>query len=254
MGFLPALAAVLALAASPAEEPFVQWAEAPGAASSEDVRLLQQATEALKAGRSASEVLVDPAFMPIHPRTEFRKLIEAHAAPGTLTLAGPREPGTRLTLELVFKDQAGRPVADAVVYAYHTSAKGWYAAEGAHVRANSGDVNHARLFGYGRTDDQGKLLVRTIRPAGYPHSELPAHVHLGLRVGGEPVAVGEVRFQDDPRMTPEMRKQSLEEGDTIVRPQVQADGSQRCLAEFQVRVAASRGSRSPSAPSRAARG
>ncbi|HET9300854.1 MAG TPA: hypothetical protein VFO11_12975 [Candidatus Polarisedimenticolaceae bacterium] len=231
-----------------------QWAEPPGAASPEDVRLLQQATAALNGGSSVSEVLMDPAFMSIHPRTEFRKLIEAHAAPGTLTLAGPQEPGTRLSLELVFKDQSGRPVADAVVYAYHTSAKGWYAAEGAHVRANSGDVNHARLFGYGRTDAQGKLLVRTIRPAGYPHSELPAHVHLGLTVGSQGVPVGEVRFDDDPRMTPEVRKESLEQGDTIVRPQLQPDGSQRCVAEFRVRVAGPRGSRSPSVPSRAARG
>jgi protocatechuate 3,4-dioxygenase beta subunit len=158
--------------------------------------------------------------------------------PASVVLAPRSEPGERMILALTVEDAGGKPVRGAVVYAYHTSAKGWYGAEGAHVRANSGDVNHARLFGYGRTDAQGKLLVRTIRPAGYPHSELPAHVHLGLRVGGESVAVGEVRFQDDPRMTPEVRKQSLEEGDTIVRPQVQPDGAQRCLAEFQVRVAA----------------
>ena len=42
---------------------------------------------------------------------------------------------------------------------------------------------------------------------------------------GEPVGVGEVRFDDDPRLTPEMRKRSLEEGDVIVRPEVQPDGS-----------------------------
>ena len=109
MGTSGALMAMLLLAAAPGEEPFVQWAEPPGPASAEDTRLLAEAMAALKGGRSASEVLVDPAFMPIHPRTEFRELIEAHATPGTLTLAGPREPGTRLTLELVFKDQAGRP-------------------------------------------------------------------------------------------------------------------------------------------------
>lgn len=246
-----AVAAVLFLAAAPAEEPFVQWAEPPGPASAEDTHLLGQAGAALDRGRSVSDVLVDPAFMEIHPRTEFRKLIEAHAAPGILTSAGPREPGTPLTLELVFLDEAGRPVPDAVVYAYHTSAKGWYAAEGAHVRASSGDVSHARLFGYGRTDAQGKLIVRTIRPAGYPHSDLPAHVHLGLTVDGRGVPVGEVRFDDDPRLTPEVRKRSLQEGDAIVRPLLRPDGSQRCRAEFRVRV---RSSAAPTGPSPSARG
>ena len=246
MPVLPVLFAILSLAAAPGEDAFVQWAEPPGPASAEDSRLLREAEAALARGRSVSDVLVDPAYMKIHPRTEFRKLIQAHAAAGPLTVAGPQEPGTRLTLELVFNGRDGRPVADAVVYAYHTSAKGWYAAEGAHVRANSGDVNHARLFGYGRTDGQGRLVVRTIRPNGYPHSELPAHVHLGMQAGGQAVAVGEVRFDDDPRLTPEMRKRSLQEGDVIVRPQAQPDGSQRCLATFLVDV---RGSASPSAPS-----
>ena len=58
-------------------------------------------------------------------------------------------------------------------------------------------------------------------------------------------------FDDDPRLTPEMRKRSLQEGDMIVRPQMQPDGSQRCLATFLVDV---RGSASPSAPSPSARG
>jgi hypothetical protein len=142
-------------------------------------------------------------------------------------------------------------VADAVVYAYHTSAKGWYAAEGAHVRANSGDVNHARLFGYGRTDGQGRLVVRTIRPTATRTPSCPRTSTWDCRWGDTGVPVGEVRFDDDPRLTPEMRKRSLQEGDMIVRPQMQPDGSQRCLATFLVDV---RGSASPSAPSPSARG
>ena len=119
------------------------------------------------------------------------------------------------------------------------------------VAATSGAYladSHIRI-----ADAQGKLVLRTIRPAGYPHSELPAHVHLGLTVQGRGVPVGEVRFDDDPRLTPEIRKQSLQEGDVIVRPEVQPDGSQRCRAEFRVRVP-SRGSESRSAPSPSARG
>ena len=80
------------------------------------------------------------------------------------------------------------------------------------------------------------MLIHTIRPGGYPNSDLPAHIHLGLTVKGAGVGIGEVRFDDDPRLTPEQRKRSLDEGDRVVAPQKQSDGSQRCQATFKVQV------------------
>ena len=141
---------------------------------------------------------------------------------------------------LEFVDRGGAPVADALVYAYHTSAKGWYSDKGAHIRASSGDVKHARLFGYVRTDEHGRAELRTIRPAGYPRSELPSHIHLGLTVDGKGIGVGEVRFADDPRMTETMRRQSVREGDVIVQVEMDAAGSQKGRARFTVDVPARR--------------
>jgi protocatechuate 3,4-dioxygenase beta subunit len=118
-------------------------------------------------------------------------------------------------------DTAGRPVAGALVYAYHTSAKGWYSDRAPHFTnddGKGGDSRHARLFGYVRTDAQGRFVLRTIRPGGYPRSELPEHVHWHASLDGKPIGSGELCFADDPRLTPEMR-QTPEEGMTIAKPE-----------------------------------
>jgi protocatechuate 3,4-dioxygenase beta subunit len=217
------------------DEPFVQFTPPPGALTPEETALLERAKDSLESkGADVSAVLTDAAYMPIHARTEFRELIAAHATAEPLTLCGPSEPGIRLTVTLEFLDGAGEPVRDALVYVYHTSAKGWYSDKAAHVQANAGDMRHARLFGYARTDVDGRVEVRTIRPSGYPKSDLPAHIHLGLTVDGKSVMVGEVQFDDDPRLTPQQRKHSAQEGAVIVEVTKEADGSQRCHAVFKI--------------------
>jgi protocatechuate 3,4-dioxygenase beta subunit len=133
-----------------------------------------------------------------------------------------------------FRDAAGEPIMDALLYLYHTSAKGWYSDKAAHIQANSGDVKHARLFGYMRTDQDGRAEVHTIRPSGYPQSELPAHIHLGLDAGGKSLPVGEIQFDDDPRLTPAQRKHSAQEGAMIVKVTKESDGSERCHAAFKL--------------------
>ena len=59
------------------------------------------------------------------------------------------------------------------------------------------------------TDAQGKptgVALSTIRPSGYPRTDLPAHVHIEVFVGAEMVLISEVLFADDPRLTPEQRE------------------------------------------------
>ena len=214
---------------------FVQWTPPPGEITSAEQELLRLAeTELRRSGVSVSDVLCDARFAGLHARTEFRDLVAKSAKPGPLTICGPKEPGTRLVVTLKILDMQDKPVEDALVYVYHTSAKGWYSDRGAHIRADSGDIRHARLFGYGRTGEDGSLEIRTIRPAGYPHSELPAHIHLGLEVMGQAVPIGEIRFEDDPRMTPEMRKRSERDKDAVISTTTDDRGVQHGVALFKV--------------------
>lgn len=114
---------------------------------------------------------------------------------------------------------------DALVYFYHTSDKGWYSDTAPHILMNEGDMGHARLFGYLKTDSKGQFEFETIRPKGYPNSDLPAHIHLMVWKDDQVVAglPNELQFDDDPRLTPDRRSRSLREGNLIKKNSGTAD-------------------------------
>lgn len=126
----------------------------------------------------------------------------------------PAEPGKKITVKGALKTADGKPIDDALVYLYHTSDKGWYSDTGAHIQTREGDVRHARLFCYVKTDQQGSFEIETIQPRGYPNSDLPAHIHIEVSKNGGhvPGVPGELLFDDDPRLTPDRRSRSLQEG------------------------------------------
>jgi len=216
-----------------AEEPrFVD----PPAVLAGEARARLDALAAELAGKktTAEAVLADPAWTALRPASEFRQLIERHATGAKLALVPRGEPGEALHVAGRLVDKDGQARAGATVYAYQTSAKGWYAAEAPHFGGNSGDVGHARLFGYGRTDAEGRWEIASVRPGGYPRSTLPCHIHIHFyepEKRGGPVNVSEIRFEDDPRLTPEEREDSLRVGYRLVTPE-RKDGVWRCAVEF----------------------
>ena len=184
-----------------------QWAQPPGKETPDVAQLIDEAAAKMKTREQLEAVLADAKYMPLHPYPRFRNAVERNAPVGGIEYVGPAEPGERMTVRLRLTDAAGEPVAAAVVYAYQTSAKGFYAQDAAHVQANAGDVNHARLFGYVITDDDGWIELRTIRPAGYPNSDLPQHIHLHTEHEGRSLDGNELVFTDDPRLTKDVREE-----------------------------------------------
>lgn len=204
----------LALQAPAESEAFTQFVPPPGEEAQEIAAAINQVIEALKSARATpSAILSDSKYMPLHAWPRFRQAIRDHATREVLTIVTSEESGTRLTLKGSVVDQGDNPLAGARVYVYQTSAKGWYSDQAAHVSGNSGDQRHARLFGYVIADPQGKFEVKTIRPAGYPQSTLPAHIHVEIKSGMEDnrALITEVQFSDDPRLTPEARQRSERE-------------------------------------------
>jgi len=134
------------------------------------------------------------------------------------------------------RNQQGEPLKGALIYAYQTSAKGWYSDKAPHISGMAGDEKYARLFGYLTTDQDGQYELRTIRPAGYPNSNLPAHIHLEIEAGGQEhrPLISEIQFDDDPRLTPEMRERSRRERLLIFPVARDAHGSQRVKADFRI--------------------
>lgn len=142
----------------------------------------------------------------------------------TARLAPPAEPGEPLRLSGIVRDADGRPRPGIVVYAYHTDRGGLYPKD---PRLHGEAARHGRLRGWARTDAGGRYEFRTIRPGGYPGESVPQHVHLHvLEPGRCTYYLGDVLFDDDPRLTPALRERerAAHGGSGIVRPLRDEDG------------------------------
>lgn len=131
---------------------------------------------------------------------EFVRALEAaqRERPKTLSakarIAPESEPGDPLVVHgRAVAEDGTSPIAGAVVFAYQTDREGLY---------NSAGAAHSwRLRGWAQTAKDGGFEFATIRPGGYPGSNIPQHIHLqiflpdGRRYGAE-----ELRFADDPRL------------------------------------------------------
>ena len=97
--------------------------------------------------------------------------------------------------------------------------RGWYAADVPHVLMNEGDMRHARLFGYIKTDKDGKFELHTIKPSGYPQSDLPAHIHVHVDTDGYQSFITEFLFDDDERLVGKIRENSIRNNFMISKPE-----------------------------------
>jgi len=128
--------------------------------------------------------------------------------PSVARIAAANEPGEPMRIDGTVRDAAGQTVSGVIVYAYHTDANGHYPTRGAHPAAR----RHGRLRGWARTDSQGRYAFLTIRPAGYPGTDIPQHVHLHvIEPGRGTYYVDDLIFTDDPRLT-ESQRRSHEQG------------------------------------------
>ena len=169
--------------------------------------------------KDAAAILSDPNYSSLHPSTDFRDLIKANAPTGKIVITTANEPGTKIKVIGTVKNDANRPVSRALVYLYQTDSRGWYAADQPHVGGNEGDRRHARLFGYVITDANGKFELETVKPSGYPNSDLPAHIHVEIEASGSSSLISELLFDDDPRLEGDRRNRSISEGFIIAKPQ-----------------------------------
>ena len=106
-----------------------------------------------------------------------------------------------------------------MVYLYHTDSRGWFAPDAPHVLQYEGDIRHARLFGYVKTDKGGRFELHTIKPAGYPKSDLPAHIHVHVSAQGHKPFGTEFLFDDDERLVGKIRESSIRNDFMISKPE-----------------------------------
>ncbi len=183
--------------------------------------LLSEIESKLKTGTAkVSAILTDNKYLALHPETSFRELIKKNCASEPVKIATDSEPGKKIKVLASLKDEDGNSIAGAVVYFYQTDAKGWYAADQPHVGGNSGDQRHARIFGYAKTDAAGKFEIHTVKPSGYPKSDLPAHIHVEVHdLAGFQTMITEFLFDDDERLVGNIRTSAQLNHFMIAKPE-----------------------------------
>ena len=126
-------------------------------------------------------------------------------------IAPAGEAGSPLVIEGVVRSSRHAPVANVIVYAYHTNRGGIYPAAG---------NRHGSLKGWAITDAQGRYRFDTIRPGAYPGRDIPEHVHMHvIEPGAGTYYIDELRFADDPLITPGNRKTVERGGGGLALPE-----------------------------------
>jgi protocatechuate 3,4-dioxygenase beta subunit len=130
-------------------------------------------------------------------------------------IAPANEPGVPLIIEGVVKSARDAPIANVIVYGYHTNRGGVYPAAG---------NRHGTLKGWAITDAQGRYRFDTIRPGAYPGRDIPEHVHMHvIEPGAGTYYVDDLRFLDDPLLTEANRRTDPRGGNGLSMP-VSRDG------------------------------
>lgn len=128
--------------------------------------------------------------------------------PPTLTsqsrIAPQGSPGEPMQLDGIVRDAKGKPAAGIIVYAYQTDHTGIYPRLANAPGRESG--RHGAYRGFAVTDAEGRYRFDTIRPAGYPGTDIPQHIHMHVVEPGRCTTyLDDLVFEDDPRLTPRQR-------------------------------------------------
>jgi transcriptional regulator GlxA family with amidase domain len=171
--------------------------------------------------------LTEVDFESLRSEPRFRNLIKTHAR-SRARLTPANEPGDDLMVSGVIRGADGKPIADAIVYVYQTDHRGYYSPSTATRDAAP------RLFGYLKTDADGRYEFRTIRPGGYPDSQVPQHIHYEVTAPGKAKTVTEFFFPDDPRLKPADREQAKRDK-MLCTVSRDAGGTQRAVFDVVVK-------------------
>ena len=103
----------------------------------------------------------------------------------------------------VYKKDDKTPAEDIILYVYHTNDKGIYPSN----KASKGwERRHGTLRGWVKTDSNGSYTFYTSRPASYPNTRIPQHIHITIK---EPdkneYYISDFYFEDDPNLTDNIR-------------------------------------------------
>lgn len=143
------------------------------------------------------------------------------------------EPGTPLVVSgRIYASDGRTPVEGATLHVYHTDARGFYS-----QNDGNGGPPDPRLKGWMKTDRDGRYEFRTIRPASYPNTLRPQHIHAEVYGAGYAQRwILDYWFADDPLVPPDKLAQyaGLDSFSPIVNVKRGGDGVFACVRDIRV--------------------
>ncbi len=129
------------------------------------------------------------------------------------TLPGFNDKGQQIEVGgVVYKKDGKTPAKDVVIYVYQTDPKGIYPKKG---NETGWGKQHGFIRGWMKTNDKGEYRFYTLRPASYPNSTNPQHIHITIK---EPSFneywIDDYHFADDPLVTADIKRKDGKRGGT----------------------------------------
>ena len=121
--------------------------------------------------------------------------------PGYLTAKEPLKiTGT------IFEKDGYTPAKDVILYAYQTNEKGVYPKKDS---SQGWEKRHGYIRGWIKTDASGKYTLYTFRPASYPNTTIPQHIHITIKESTKnEYFIDDFYFDDDPNLSDKIRNRS----------------------------------------------
>jgi protocatechuate 3,4-dioxygenase beta subunit len=116
------------------------------------------------------------------------------------TLPDFNEPGPKLVISgIVYKSDGETAAKDIVIYFYHTDQTGHYTNK--YTEKGYAGKNGC-IKGWIKTNEKGEYKIYTLKPAAYPGTNIPAHIHPVIKEPGKnEYYIDEFLFEDDPFLT-----------------------------------------------------
>ena len=98
------------------------------------------------------------------------------------------------------------PAKNILMYVYQTDEKGVYPKKNS---STGWEARHGYIRGWVKTNANGEYTLYTFRPASYPNTTIPQHIHITVK---EPdkneYYIDDFYFDDDPNLTDKIRNRS----------------------------------------------
>lgn len=126
------------------------------------------------------------------------------------SLVSEDEPGEPLIIRgIIYKADGKTPAPGVILYIYQTDNSGLYSQGKNQQHA----IRHGHLRGWVRTNAKGEYEFKTIRPASYPKSNNPQHIHPIIYEPNKGYYwIDDYVFDDDPLLTERQRSNTDSRG------------------------------------------